>query len=100
MMEHLEQFEETLNIESKLPSDKCNVFEDNNGAIELSKAPNIRPCTKYIALKYRHFREHVWKGLVKINPIETLVQVADILTKALTFPIFNYLSKKMMGRSK
>ena len=97
MMEHLEQLEKTLNIESKRPSVKCKVFEDNNRAIELSKAPNIRPHTKHIALKYHHFREHVQKVLIEINLIETIEQVANIFTKALTSPIFNYLRKKMMG---
>ena len=97
MMEHLEQFEKTLNIESKRPSVKCRVFEYNNGAIELSMAPNIRPCTKHISLKYHHFREHVCKGLIEINLIDTLEKVADIFTKALPFPIFNYLRKNMMG---
>ena len=100
MMEHLEQLYKTLNIESKRPSVKCKVFEDNNGAIELAKAPKNCPCTKHIALKYHHFREHIRKGLIKINPIDTLEQVADIFTKYLPFPIFNYLSKKMMGWSK
>ena len=71
-MEHLEQLEKTLNIESKRPSVKCKLFEDNNGAIELAKAPKIYPRTKYIALKYHHFREHVRKGLIKMNPINTL----------------------------
>ena len=97
MMEDLEQLEKTLNIESKPPSVKCKVFEDNNGVIELSKAPKIRPCTKHIVLKYHHFREHVQKGLIEINLIDTLEQVADIFTKDLPFPIFNYLRKNMMG---
>ena len=100
MMEHLEQLEMTLNIESKRPSVKCKVSEDNNGAIELAKAPKIRPCTKHIALKSNHFREQVRKGLIEINPIDTLEQVADIFTKALSFPIFNYLRKNIMGWSK
>ena len=43
MMEHLEQLEKTLNIESKCQSVKCKVFEDNNGVIELAKTPKIRP---------------------------------------------------------
>ena len=97
MVGHLERLEKTLKIESKLPSFKCKVFKDNNGAIELSKAPKIRPRTKHIALKYHHFREYDQKGLIKINPIDTLEQVADIFTKDLPFPIFNYLRKKMMG---
>ena len=100
MMEHLEQLEKTLNIESKLSSVKCKVFKDNNGEVILSKAPKIRTRTKHIFLKYHHFREHVRKGLIKINPIETLEQVADIFTKDLPFPIFIYLRKKMMGWSK
>ena len=100
MMEHLEQLEKTLNIESKRPSVKCKVLEDNYGAIELYKAPNIRPRTKHITLKYHHFREHVQKGLIEINPIDTLEQVADIFTKKLPFPIFNYLRENMMDWSK
>ena len=72
MMEHLEQFEKMLNIESKRPSVKCKVFEDNDGAIKLAKSPKILPCTKHTDLKYHHFREHVWKGLIEINPIDTL----------------------------
>ena len=91
MMEHLEQLEKTLNIESKRLSVNCKVFEDNNGAIELAKALKIRPRTKHIALEYHHFREHVRKGLIEIILIDTLEQVADIFTKALLFPIFNYL---------
>ena len=95
MMEHLEQLEKTLNIESKRPSVKCKLFEDNNDAIELAKAPKIRHRTKHISLKYNHFREHVQKGLIEINPIDTLEQVADIFTKTLPFLIFNYLKKKI-----
>ena len=72
-----------MNIESKCPSVKCKVFEDNNDTIELAKAPKIRPRTKHIALKYHHFREHVRKCLIEINPIDTLEQVANIFTKAL-----------------
>ena len=85
MMEHLEQLEKTLNIESKRLSVKCKVFGENNGMIELSKAPKIRPRTKHFALKYHHFREHVQKGLIKINPIDTLEQVADIFINIFRF---------------
>ena len=97
MMEHIQQLEMTLNIESKRPSVKCKLFKDNNGAIELSKAPKIRPRTKHIALKYNHFWEHVQKGLIEINPIDTLEQIADIFTKASPFPIFKHPRKNMMG---
>ena len=74
----------------------CKVFEDNNGATELAKISKDRPRTKHIALKYHHLRPHVWEGIIEINPIDTLEQVADSFRKALPFPIFNYLSKKIM----
>ena len=76
------------------------VFEDNNGAIKLAKAPKIRPRTKHIALKYHYFRYHVRKGLITVYRMDTHEQVAGILKKALRFPIFNYLRKNMMGWSK
>ena len=79
---------------------KCKLFTDNNGAIKLAKAPKIHPRTKHIALKYHHFWEHIQKGLIKINPIDTLEQVADIFTKALPFLIFDYPRKNMMAWSK
>eukprot|EP00957_Ditylum_brightwellii_P001829 141157-Ditylum_brightwellii.AAC.1 len=31
---------------------KCTVFKDNNGCIELTKCPRMRPRTKHIAIKY------------------------------------------------
>ena len=34
---------------------KCAVFEDNNGALEMSKTPKIKPRTKHIAIKCYHF---------------------------------------------
>ena len=100
MMEHLEKLKKTLNIGSKFPSNKCKVFRDNNSVIKLARAPNIHPHTKHTALIYHHFREHVQKYLIEINPIDTLEKVADIFTKGFPFSIFNYPMKKMMGWSK
>lgn len=56
----------------------ANLYEDNTGAYELTKAPKMRPCTKHIALKYHHFWEHVHNGTIKINLIGTKDQIADI----------------------
>ncbi|KAL7449562.1 hypothetical protein ACHAXS_000208, partial [Conticribra weissflogii] len=61
----------------------CNVFESNSGALELAKLSKRRPCTKHINLCYHHFCEYVRNGLIKIFPIDTKVQIADIFTKAL-----------------
>ena len=43
---------------------RCKVFEDNMGALELSKVPKMRPMTKLINIKYHYFRAHVQRGTV------------------------------------
>lgn len=73
------------------------MFEDNNGALELARAPKMRPRTKHIALKYHHFRQAVKDEKVIILPIDTKEQVADIFTKPLYRPLFDYLRGKLMG---
>ena len=76
---------------------KCKLFEDNNGALELARAPKYRPRTKHIALKYHHFRSFVKCGYVKVSRIETKEQLADIFTKPLPDVTFKYLRKKLLG---
>jgi hypothetical protein len=61
----------------------CKVFEDNAGALELTRLPKLCPRTKHMYVCYHHFCKHVQKGLVKIFPINTKDQIADALTKAL-----------------
>ena len=73
------------------------VYEDNRGALELANVPKLRPRTKHIALKYHHFREHVRNGKVRIHPIDTREQIADIFTKALPRDSFQYLRHKLCG---
>ena len=75
----------------------CEVYEDNRGALELAKVPKMRPRTKHIALKYHHFREHVKNGLIRINPVDTKEQVADIFTKPLARDAFQFLRSKLCG---
>lgn len=74
----------------------CRCFEDNSGALELARTPKLRPRTKHINIIYHHFRSFVAKGLVKIYPIESEEQLADILTKPLPQNQFQYLRKKFM----
>jgi hypothetical protein len=57
------------------------IFEDNKGCVELANAPQIRPRTRHIGLKYHHFRSHIENGKVSISWINTKHRLADILTK-------------------
>ena len=82
--------------------DLCNTytttFEDNKGAIELSKEPRYRPRTKHLSIKWHHFREHTKQGTSKIVYIEKNEQQDGIMTKPLAKPKFDYLRKQIMGR--
>ena len=63
------------------------VYEDNNGAIVVATSPRMTPSSKYIAVKYHWFRQHVGKEFV-IQKIESENQKADIFTKGLQGQIF------------
>ena len=76
---------------------KCTVFEDNAGAIELAKCPKMRPRTKYINVKYHHFRSFVQDGTIKLSKVTSESQLADILTKPLTLEQFVTLRQKIVG---
>ena len=97
LMELLRELNTNMKIPIQKPKVKCSVFEDNNGAIELAKAPKIRPRTKHIGIKYHHFRKHVADGNIDILPIDTLEQIADTFTKPLSRELFERLRKKLMG---
>jgi hypothetical protein len=66
----------------------CKVFKDNSGELELARLPKLRPHTKHINIAYHHFCEAVRQGDIKIFPIDTGNQIADVLTKALPQNLF------------
>ena len=75
----------------------CNTFEDNTGALELSKVPKMQPRTKHINIKYHHFRAHVQKGTITVEHVDTKNQVADIFTKLFSTPLFVKHRQAIMG---
>ena len=74
---------------------KSKVFEDNQGAIVVATSPRMTPPSKFIAVKYHWFREHVTKEF----DIEILGngQIADMFTKGLQGERFLYIRKLMCG---
>ena len=86
-----------LPVTEKDPDFFCTVWEDNRSTIKVAESPKFTPRTKHIALKYHHFRQFVSNGTLKINPIDTLEQTADIFTKPLDQAKFEYLRKKLCG---
>jgi hypothetical protein len=64
--------------------------------LELTRLPKLRPCMEHINIKYHHFHEHVWLGLIKVYPIGTNDQIADIFTKPLVQNLFLKFCKKLL----
>jgi hypothetical protein len=86
-----------IEVNGKVCQVHCNVFEDNEGAIEIAKVPKMRPRTKHLNIKYHHFREEVKKGTVSVHYVNTGEQMADMLTKPLEQTLFERHRGKMMG---
>jgi hypothetical protein len=77
-----------FNIDVSKPKVHCKLFEDNSGALEIAKAPKMRPRTHHINIKYHHFFKYDKQGLIEILPIDTTQQPADLFTKPLTLELF------------
>ncbi len=72
------------------------IFEDNNGALTLANAPEDTPQSKFYAVKYHWFREHVKNGDLLVKKIESKNNFADIFTKV-DSATFLDLRKRFMG---
>ena len=83
--------------EYEAPKVHCKAFEDNSGALELAKAPKMRPRTKHINLVYHHFRSYVLSQAISIHAIDTSNQTADLLTKPLALNLFQKHRRKLLG---
>jgi hypothetical protein len=84
-----------VRIYCTVPQVYCKAFEDNSGALELAKAPKMRPITKHINLMFHHFRDYVRRGLIMIYTVGTLQQLADIFTKPLSSALFEKHKKNL-----
>ena len=73
------------------------VYEDNQGAIALAVSLQMRPRTKYIAIKYHHFRIFVANVDAYIKHFDTKEQITDIFMKPLYSELFGYLRYKLIS---
>ena len=93
----LGEIKRNFKVIDKIPEIHCELFEDNKSCKALAKAQQMNPRTKYISLKYHHFRQYVASKLVTISYIDTNEQIADIFTKVLPDVKFFHLRKKLCG---
>ena len=64
------------------------VYEDNVGTIAIAKHSQLSGRTKHIDLRHKFLQQEIESGAISVEYVETLRQIADILTKALPFPAF------------
>ena len=59
------------------------IFCDNTSAINITKNLVQHLCTKYIEIRHHFIRDHVLKGDISIEFVNSLNQLFDIFTKSL-----------------
>ena len=72
------------------------IYEDNQGAIDLSYNPVHHKRTKHINVRYHSIREKVEEGTIAIKHIPTENQVADLLTKSISKGRFEALRSMIL----
>ncbi|PKU61450.1 Retrovirus-related Pol polyprotein from transposon TNT 1-94 [Dendrobium catenatum] len=81
-----------FSIDHKNPVD---VFCDNTSTIALANNPVFHARTKHIEIDQRFVREHILNNTIRLLPISTVDQLADILTKPLATARFKLLRHKL-----
>ena len=78
----LRMFQRELGFDTSHPTPMC---ADNNGSIFLAINPAHDRRTKHVDIRYHYIREFLEAGHAKLYYVNTNEQIADILTKPLTF---------------
>ncbi|KAH9696545.1 retrovirus-related pol polyprotein from transposon RE2 [Citrus sinensis] len=76
-------------------TDKPTIWCDNISATELARNPVYHSRTKHIEIDMHFIRNKVVAGELRIKYVPSEEQVADIMTKPLSFVKFNYLRFKL-----
>ena len=71
------------------------VLEDNQAAIRIAKNPQDHKRTKHIKPRYHYLRDQIRDGVLQLEYIPTIDQLADIFTKALNGPRLRALRSRL-----
>ena len=75
-------------------STSTTIFEDNRGSICMAKNMENKR-TKHIDVKQHFIRDLLTNGMLRVEPIGTQDQLADVFTKALDVTRFRTLRTKL-----
>ncbi len=88
----------TLEIAPDFPS-TVSIFEDNLSATTLLRSLFHHGRLKHLALRFLKVKELVWNKIIRILPIKSKNQLADILTKPLPVDSFLHLRSLVLGEA-
>lgn len=71
------------------------LFEDNMGAIEVSRNPRFHGRMKHIDIRHHFLRDAVEAGTLQLKYCQTDCQLADIMTKGLSRDKFEKLQRQL-----
>ena len=75
----------TMDINVQKP---CVVYEDNRACIKIAENVTAMKRTKHIDIRHHFLCEHAENGTIKILPVATKDQLADVMTKVLGKVLF------------
>ena len=65
------------------PDDPLEILVDNNACIQIANNRMLSERTKHLDIKYFAVRDHINKGLLAVNRVDTKDNTADMFTKPL-----------------